>query len=237
MLEVQDLVVGYGEEEVLHGVSIQVSQGECLAILGPNGAGKTTLLKTVMGVLRPRRGKILFRDQEITGRPPSEILKSGVSYVPQGGSVLAQMTVKENLELGAYTVTDKSRTAERMRRVFQTFPILEERREAKAGTLSGGERQMLAIGRALMLEPTVMMLDEPSVGLAPKLILFIFDKIKAMHDSGTTVVLVEQNVRRALEISDRAYVLEAGSIKMHGTPAELVKDEAVRDYYLGKLLR
>jgi len=237
MLEVQDLVVGYGEEEVLHGVSIQVSQGECLAILGPNGAGKTTLLKTVMGVLRPRRGKILFRDQEITGRPPSEILKSGVSYVPQGGSVLAQMTVKENLELGAYTVTDKSRTAERMRRVFQTFPILEERREAKAGTLSGGERQMLAIGRALMLEPTVMMLDEPSVGLAPKLIVFIFDKIKAMHDSGTTVVLVEQNVRRALEISDRAYVLEAGSIKMHGTPAELVKDEAVRDYYLGKLLR
>ena len=235
LLDVENMASGYGEEEILHEVSFGVRSGEAVGMLGPNGAGKSTLLKTIMGLIKPYRGNILFQGENITGWPPHKILKVGISYVPQGGSVLAQMTVRENLEVGAYVVKDKATVNERMQRVFETFPVLNERESGKAGNLSGGERQMLAIGRALMLEPKLLMLDEPSLGLAPKLVSLMFSKIKEMNATGTAVLLIEQNARKALEIIQRAYILNAGLISKEGSSQEFLASEDIQSYYLGKL--
>jgi len=231
MLTVKDIHVYYGPIHAIKGVSFEVNDGEIVALIGANGAGKSTILKTVSGLLHPKTGSIEFNGEDITKVEPHKIVKKGLAHVPEGRRIFLRMTVMENLEMGAFT--QKSVREEDLERIFERFPRLKERRKQIAGTLSGGEQQMLAIGRALMSHPKLLMLDEPSMGLAPILVEQIFEIIKELNDSGTTILLVEQNAGMALEIADRAYVLETGNITLSGTGAELMCSEEVRKAYLG----
>ncbi|SRR5581483_5820310 len=227
------LRAGYGEIDVLQQVSIEVRRAEIVSLIGPNGAGKSTVLKTVMGLLRPREGRVRFDGTDITGWRTDRVVQRGLAYVPQGRIVFQQMTVQENLEMGAFTVDDRARVRASMERVYTLFPRLGERRTQKAGTMSGGEQQMLAIGRALMIEPRALLLDEPSLGLSPLFVDLIFDKIAELRAQGMTLLMVEQNAARALELSDRGYVLELGRNRFEGTGHELLADPRVRQLYLG----
>jgi branched-chain amino acid transport system ATP-binding protein len=233
ILRLKNVVSGYEGSEVLHGVSIEVPREQIVSILGPNGAGKTTLLKTVMGILKPTSGQIIFEDNDVTSNSPRKNLQRGITYVPQGKSLYPWMTVEDNIKAGAYILRSRTLVEERIARVFELFPRLYERRSAYAGVLSGGERQMLAIGRALMLQPKLMMLDEPSLGLDPKFLSAVYQKVRDLNKSGTTILLVEQNVKKALEVSNFAYVLEGGEMKLSGTPELLSSQEAIRNVYLG----
>jgi len=231
MLTVNDIHVYYGPIHAIKGVSFDVQDGEIVALIGANGAGKTTILKTVSGLLHPKTGSIVFGGEDITKTEPHKIVKKGLAHVPEGRRIFLQMTVMENLEMGAFT--QKGVSEEDLERVFEHFPRLKERRKQIAGTLSGGEQQMLAIGRALMSHPKLLMLDEPSMGLAPILVEQIFQIIEDLNQAGTTILLVEQNAGMALEIADRAYVLETGNITLQGTGEELMRSEEVRKAYLG----
>lgn len=233
MLKVEDINVYYGAIHAIKGISLDVPDGEIVALIGSNGAGKSTTLRTISGLLKPKTGKIIYGDQDITGMPAHKIVGMGLCQVPEGRHVFANMTVLENLELGAYLRNDKAGIAQDMEDVFRKFPRLLERKNQLSGTLSGGEQQMLAMGRALMSRPKLLLLDEPSMGLAPLLIKEIFNIIKEINASGTTVLLVEQNANMALSIADKAYVLETGRIALSGTAKELASSEAVRKAYLG----
>jgi neutral amino acid transport system ATP-binding protein len=231
LLETEDLVSGYVPEvDILNGVSIRVNEGEIVTVIGPNGAGKSTLAKTIFGLLTPRRGRILFRGEEISGRKPHDISHMGLSYVPQLDNVFPSLTVEENLEMGSL---DQSRTDEQIQRMYELFPRLGERRTQTAGTMSGGERQMLAMARALMPDPQVLLLDEPSAGLAPAFVEAIFQKIQEINRAGVTLVMVEQNARRALSMSSCGYVLDVGENRFEGPGPELLEDPKVAELYLG----
>ena len=231
-LEVEDIVSGYGEGDILHGVSLWMEKEEMVSIIGPNGAGKSTLLKTIVGLLRPRQGSIRFRGITISGRKPAEISRLGVCYVPQEENVFPTLTVVENLEMGAYIVEDGVR--ERVDQIYNIFPILRERRLVKAGTLSGGERQMLAMGMALMVSPGLLILDEPSAGLGPSLVEEIFDKIQEINKAGVAILMVEQNAWKSLQIAQRAYILVMGRNRMDGTAREFLENPEIRESFLGK---
>ncbi|WP_298593258.1 ABC transporter ATP-binding protein [uncultured Mitsuokella sp.] len=233
MLQIDHIDVFYGAIHALKGVSLEVQTGEIVTLIGANGAGKSTTLRTISGLLAPKAGTIAFLGADITGKKAHEIVKDGISQVPEGRRVFAEMTVLENLELGAFTRTDKAGIASDLEMVFARFPRLKERRAQLAGTLSGGEQQMLAMGRALMSRPKLLLLDEPSMGLAPLLIREIFDIIADINKEGTTVLLVEQNANMALSIASRAYVLETGRITLSGAAKELAASEDVRKAYLG----
>jgi len=233
MLKVDNLQVYYGAIHALQGVSFHLEQGEIVALIGANGAGKSTVLNTISGILRPREGSVSFEDQEIHTTPPQDIVRKGVIQVPEGRKVFSRMSVAENLEMGAYTQTDRSTINRDAEAVFERFPRLRERRNQLGGTLSGGEQQMLAIGRSLMAHPKLLLLDEPSMGLSPILVEQIFDIIQDINAQGTSILLVEQNAQMALAVADRAYVLETGTITMQGTGDELLKDPNVRKAYLG----
>ena len=230
MLEVKDLQVYYGVIQALKGISFHVNQGEVIALIGANGAGKTTTLQTLTGILSPKSGSIVFEGKDLTRTPAHKIVEMGMAHVPEGRRVFADMSVYENLLLGAYTRKDKAEIAESLASVYKRFPRLEERKGQRAGTLSGGEQQMLAMGRALMSRPRIILMDEPS----PIFVNEIFDIIREVSESGTTVLLVEQNAKKALSIADRAYVLETGSITMDGKAEDLLNDEAVQKAYLGE---
>ena len=232
MLEVNDINVYYGNIHAIHGVSFNVQKGEIVTLIGANGAGKSTILKTVSGLLRSKTGNISFLDSEIGSVAPHNIVKRGLIQVPEGRRIFLRMSVQQNLEMGSYT-NERGTLNERLEDVFVRFPRLKERRRQLGGTLSGGEQQMLAIGRALMSSPTLLMLDEPSMGLAPLLVEQIFDIIRELNESGVTILLVEQNARMALSIADRGYVLETGRVVATATADALLHDEAVRRAYLG----
>ena len=231
ILKVEDMHVYYGAIHAVKGVSFEVGEGEIVALIGANGAGKSTILKTVSGLLHPRSGHITFMDKNIAHTDAHKLVRQGLAHVPEGRRIFLQMSVQDNLEMGAYTKKEVSKAD--LERMFELFPRLKERRKQVAGTLSGGEQQMLAMSRALMSHPKLLMLDEPSMGLAPILVDQIFDIIKELHAAGTTILLVEQNASKALEIADRAYVLETGNITLSGTGAELAKSDEVRKAYLG----
>lgn len=233
MLEVKDIDVYYGAIHALKKLSITVEQGSIVTLIGANGAGKTTTLKTISGLLRPRTGSITFKGQELTKVPPEKIVGLGISQVPEGRRVFASMSVQENLEMGAYLRTDKKGVASDMENVFTRFPRLKERYKQLAGTLSGGEQQMLAIGRALMARPELLLMDEPSMGLAPLLVKEIFEIIQDINQRGTTILLVEQNANMALSIAHQAYVIETGEIVLSGSAQELMNSEEVKKAYLG----
>ncbi|MBE6094151.1 MAG: ABC transporter ATP-binding protein [Schwartzia succinivorans] len=233
MLEIKDIHVYYGAIHAIKGVSLSVRQGEIVTLIGSNGAGKSTTLRTISGLLKPKEGDILFEGESIAGRPAQDIVKAGISQVPEGRRIFANMTVMENLELGAFSRSDADGIEADMHMVFKRFPRLLERKEQAAGTLSGGEQQMLAMGRALMSHPRLLLLDEPSMGLAPLLIREIFSIIEDINRAGTTVLLVEQNANMALSIAHRAYVLETGRIALSGDAKELAASEEVRKAYLG----
>ena len=233
MLEVEDLHVAYGEIRALRGISLRVEEGEIVALLGNNGAGKTTTLKAISGLLPPRAGTIRLAGEPLVGIPPHAIAARGVAHVPEGRRMFTRLSVEDNLALGAYVRRDGG-IAQDLERVFALFPRLRERRDQLAGTLSGGEQQMLAIARGLMLRPRILLLDEPSMGLAPLLVEQIFDTIRDINREGTTVLLVEQNAAMALEVASRAYVLEQGAIALEGSAEALQADEAVRKAYLGE---
>jgi branched-chain amino acid transport system ATP-binding protein len=232
ILESRDLVAGYGKSQVLHRVSMEVRAGEIVTMVGANGAGKSTMLRSIFGLTDIRSGVVRFKGQDITGARPHHIVAMGLAFVPQERSIFPSLTVYENLEMGGYTMSG-DKVLENIEKVFQHFPRLKERYQQKAGTLSGGERQMLGIARGLMIEPELLMLDEPSLGLAPKIVETVFEQIELIHESGTTIFLVEQNARRALSIADRAYVLELGQIRHQGTGQELLSDPEVQRAYLG----
>ena len=232
MLEVKDINVYYGAIHAIKGISFEVNQGEIVTLIGANGAGKSTTLKTISGLLHSTTGSVSFQGETITGMPPHKLVSKGLAQVPEGRAVFLQMTVEENLEMGAYT-RPNGEIDPGLERVYAQFPRLKERRKQIAGTLSGGEQQMLAMGRALMSSPKLMMLDEPSMGLAPILVEQIFDIIKSLHKAGTTILLVEQNARMALSVADRGYVLETGKIVTSGSGQELLDDESVKKAYLG----
>ena len=234
MLTVEDINVYYGAIHAIKGISLSVAKGGITTLIGSNGAGKSTTLHTISGLLKPKTGKITFEGQDITGKPAHKIVGMGLSQVPEGRHVFANMTVMENLDLGAYLRTDKEEINKDLTDVFTKFPRLLERKDQIAGTLSGGEQQMLAMGRALMSRPRLMLLDEPSMGLAPLLVQEIFNIIKEINASGTTVLLVEQNAKKALAIADRAYVLETGRITLSGKASDLINDEKVKKAYLGE---
>lgn len=233
LLVLRDVSAGYGAIEILHGVSLHVDEGEIVAVIGPNGAGKSTTFKVIMGLINHLGGEVEYRGRSLVGERPDRILGVGLAYVPQGRVVFAQLTVTENLEMGAYLERDNARIKDTMDYVFTLFPRLAERRRQLAGSMSGGEQQMLAMGRGLMMRPKMMMLDEPSLGLSPRLVDEVFDKTVAMARGGLTVMLVEQNAARALEISDRGYVLELGRNRYEGTGQELLSNPDVRTIYLG----
>ncbi|WP_091833205.1 ABC transporter ATP-binding protein [Propionispira arboris] len=233
MLKVEDINVYYGAIHAIKGISLEVNEGEIVTLIGANGAGKSTILRTISGLLKPKIGKIEFEGQNIAGIAAQRIVKSGISQVPEGRRIFANMTVMENLDLGAYVRSDKAGIQEDLKMVFARFPRLEERKTQEAGTLSGGEQQMLAMGRALMSRPRLLLLDEPSMGLAPLLIKEIFSIIQDINKTGTTVLLVEQNANMALSIANRAYVLETGRITLAGAAKDLAASEAVRKAYLG----
>ena len=234
MLEVRDLQVYYGMIHAIKGISFDVNQGEVIALIGANGAGKTTTLHTITGLLAPKSGSVLFEGKDITKVPAHKIVSMGMAHVPEGRRVFAELSVYENLKMGAYTRKDKKEIEESLANVYKRFPRLEERKNQMAGTLSGGEQQMLAMVRALMSKPKIILMDEPSMGLSPIFVNEIFDIIRAVSESGTTVLLVEQNAKKALSISDRAYVLETGTITMSGKAKDLLEDEAVKKAYLGE---
>lgn len=234
MLEVKDLHVHYGMIEAIKGISFEVNQGEIIALIGANGAGKTTILHTISGLLKPSQGTVFFQDREITRMPGHKIVSLGMAHVPEGRRVFAQLSVYENLLMGAYTRKDKEEIQNTLRMVYDRFPRLEERMNQMAGTLSGGEQQMLAMGRALMSKPGIILMDEPSMGLSPIFVNEIFDIIESVSKSGTTVLLVEQNAKKALAIADRAYVLETGNIVLSGGAEELMNNDSVKKAYLGE---
>ena len=231
LLKVEDINVYYGAIHAIKGVSFEVDEGEIVTLIGANGAGKSTTLKTVSGLLRSKTGSITFEDKDISNVAPHKLVAQGLAHVPEGRRVFLQMTVEENLEMGAY-VKNKSVEGD-LAKVYELFPRLRERRRQVAGTLSGGEQQMLAMGRALMSSPKLMMLDEPSMGLAPILVDQIFDIIQSLHKAGTTILLVEQNAQMALSVADRGYVLETGKVVKSAPAQELLKDESVKAAYLG----
>ena len=231
MLKVDNIHVYYGAIHAVKGVSLEVNDGDIVALIGANGAGKSTVLKTISGLMHPRSGSIQFDGQDISHTDAYKLVRHGLAHVPEGRRIFLQMTVQENLEMGAFTKKDVSK--EDLERMFALFPRLKERRKQIAGTLSGGEQQMLAMSRALMSHPKLLMLDEPSMGLAPILVDQIFDIIKELHAAGTTILLVEQNATKALQIADRAYVLETGSVSLSGTGMELAQSDEVRKAYLG----
>ena len=233
LLELRGIEAGYGFIQILHGVSLHVNEGEVVSVIGPNGAGKSTMFKAIMGFIAYRGGEVVFDGRNLVGQSPDRILALGLGYVPQGRVVFSQMTVRENLEMGAYLERDRAKVRASMEYVFSLFPRLAERRRQLAGTMSGGEQQMLAMGRALMMRPKMMMLDEPSLGLSPRLVDEVFDKMIEMARTGLTTMLVEQNAARALEISDRGYVLELGRNRFEGTGRELLENPEVRSMYLG----
>ena len=234
MLEVTDLQVYYGVIQALKGISFEVNEGEVIALIGANGAGKTTILHTVTGLINQKAGKIEFERKDISHIPAYKIVAEGMAHVPEGRRVFAELSVYDNLMMGAYTRKDKKEIAETLAMVYKRFPRLEERKKQMAGTLSGGEQQMLAMGRALMSKPKIILMDEPSMGLSPIFVNEIFDIIKAVSASGTTVLLVEQNAKKALSIADRAYVLETGKIILEGDAKVLMNDERVKKAYLGE---
>ena len=233
LLRAANLTAGYGKMPILHGVTLEVARGEMVSVIGPNGAGKSTAFKTIVGFLRPTSGSVTFDGQDITALRPEQVLHRGLAYVPQGRIVFPQMTVLENLEMGAYIERDGRRIAEALERVYGLFPILAERRRQRAGTMSGGEQQMVAIGRALMTTPKLVMLDEPSLGLSPKFVSLIFERLTEMKRTGYTLVVVEQNAARALAVADRGYVLELGRNRLEGTGQSLLDDPEVKRLYLG----
>ena len=233
MLVVDDVFSGYGKSQVLHGVSLSVDEGEIVALIGANGAGKTTLLKTISGLVQARSGTIRFQDTEIQNLSAHRIVESGVSQVAEGRAMLKRMTVLENLRIGAHVRKDKE-VGQDIEQIFSKFPVLGERHNQLAGLLSGGEQQMLAIGRALMARPRILLLDEPSLGLAPMVVTEIFRTLRALRDDEKTIFLVEQNARRALQVADRGYVLERGQITLEGTGRRLLDDEKIQQTYLGK---
>jgi ABC-type branched-subunit amino acid transport system ATPase component len=235
VLAVEDLVAGYVPEvDILTGVRFTVRDGEIATLIGPNGAGKSTLIKSIFGLLPPRQGRVMLRDEDLTGLRPHSITRRGMSYVPQLENVFQSLTVEENLEMGAL---EQSKAKEGMARVYEFFPRLGERRSQAAGTMSGGERQMLAMGRALMPDPQVLLLDEPSAGLAPAFVEAIFEKVEEVNKDGVTIVMVEQNARRALAMSDRGYVLDLGQNRFEGSGQELLDDPKVAELYLGGTAR
>ena len=233
MLVVDDVFSGYGKSQVLHGVSLSVDEGEIVALIGANGAGKTTLLKTISGLVQTRSGTIKFQNTEIQTLSAHRIVESGVSQVAEGRAMLKRMTVLENLRIGAHVRKDKE-VRQDIDQIFSKFPVLGERHDQLAGLLSGGEQQMLAIGRALMARPRILLLDEPSLGLAPMVVTEIFRTLRALRDDEKTIFLVEQNARRALQVADRGYVLERGQITLEGTGQRLLNDETIQQTYLGK---
>lgn len=234
MLEVKDLQVYYGMIQAIKGVSFHVNEGEVIALIGANGAGKTTILHTVSGLLAPKAGSVTFEGTDIVKVPGHKIVSMGMAHVPEGRRVFAQLSVLQNLKMGAYTRRDKEEINQTLKTVFERFPRLEERQNQMAGTLSGGEQQMLAMGRALMSHPKIILMDEPSMGLSPIFVNEIFDIIQQVSKSGTTVLLVEQNAKKALSIADRAYVLETGKIVLEGNASELLNDDSIKKAYLGE---
>ncbi|WP_017756706.1 ABC transporter ATP-binding protein [Calidifontibacillus oryziterrae] len=235
MLKVDQIDVYYGNIQALKEVSLQVNEGEIVTLIGANGAGKSTLLKTLSGLLKPKSGKIEYLGSSISGKPAQSIVKNGISHVPEGRRVFANMTVEENLELGAFLRKDKQEIRKDFEKVYELFPRLLERKKQQSGTLSGGEQQMLAMGRALMARPKLLLLDEPSMGLAPLLVKTIFNIIEEINKTGTTILLVEQNANMALSIANRAYVIETGRVVVSGTAAELQASEQIKEAYLGGL--
>lgn len=233
MLKVENLNVYYDSIHALKGVSLEVNQGEIVTLIGANGAGKSTLLKTLSGLLRPKEGTIEYLDKSIVGKPAQAIVKAGISHVPEGRRVFAEMSVEENIELGAFLRKDKDGIQQDFQKVYETFPRLYERRKQSAGTLSGGEQQMLAMGRAIMARPKLLLLDEPSMGLAPLMVQTIFKVIKEINQEQTTILLVEQNANMALSVANRAYVIETGRVILSGTAEELYASEEIKDAYLG----
>lgn len=234
MLEVKDLHVHYGMIEAIKGIDFEVNKGEVIALIGANGAGKTTTLHTVTGLIAPSKGEILYEGKDISKMPGHKIVSLGMAHVPEGRRVFAQLSVYENLLMGAYTRKDKEEIQNTLRMVYDRFPRLEERKNQMAGTLSGGEQQMLAMGRALMSHPSIILMDEPSMGLSPIFVNEIFDIIQQVSKTGTTVLLVEQNAKKALSIADRAYVLETGKIVLSGDAKELMNDDSIKKAYLGE---
>jgi branched-chain amino acid transport system ATP-binding protein len=234
MLKVDGIYTQYGKIKVLNNVSFEINAGEIVALIGTNGAGKSTFLKTVSGLIRPTRGRVTLLDKDIHGMAPEKIVRAGIAHVPEGRHVFARQTVQTNLEMGAFIRTDTAEIKKDMERYFDIFPILGERRNQPAGTLSGGEQQMLAIARGLMARPRLLLLDEPSMGLAPFLVNEIFRIVGQLHEQGIAIVLVEQNVKKALKITQRAYVMELGQILYHGKSSDLIEDDRVRKSYLGE---
>lgn len=234
MLSVKDLEVHYGVIKAIKGVSFDVNEGEVIALIGANGAGKTTILHTISGLLKPTAGSVMFEGQDITKVPAHKIVSLGMAHVPEGRRVFSQLSVLQNLKMGAYTRNDKAEMEETLQMIYKRFPRLEERKNQTAGTLSGGEQQMLAMGRALMSHPRIILMDEPSMGLSPIFVEEIFNIIRDISAEGTTVLLVEQNAKKALQIANRAYVLETGNIILSGDANELMNDESVKKAYLGE---
>lgn len=233
LLAVDDLFVNYGVINAVKGVSFNINEGEIVSLIGANGAGKSTILKTISGLLRPKSGKITYEDQEIQTKSAPKVVADGISQVPEGRHIFAGLTVMENLQMGSFLVKDRAKIKQNFDEVFERFPILKQRKNQDAATLSGGEQQMLAMGRALMANPKLILLDEPSMGLAPIFINEIFDIIKEINKQGTTVLLIEQNAKKALSIADRGYVLATGKIQMTGTGDELLANKDVQKAYLG----
>ena len=234
MLEINDIHVNYGMIHAIKGISFSVDKGEIIALIGANGAGKTTTLHTISGLLRPKSGNIMFEGTDITKVAPHKIVSMGIAQVPEGRRVFAQLSVLDNLKMGAFTRSDVSEKEKSLEMVFSRFPRLKERANQLAGTLSGGEQQMLAMGRALMSRPKIILMDEPSMGLSPLLVSEVFDIIESISKSGTTVLLVEQNAKKALSIADRAYVLETGNIALSGKAEDLINNDSVKKAYLGE---
>ena len=234
MLEIKDIEVYYGMIQAIKGISFEVNEGEVIALIGANGAGKTTTLHTITGLLSPKKGSVIFEGKDITKVPAHKIVSLGIAHVPEGRRVFAELTVYENLKMGAYTRKDKDEIEKTLEMVYKRFPRLEERKNQLAGTLSGGEQQMLAMGRALMSHPKIIVMDEPSMGLSPILVNEIFDIIQEVSKSGTTVLLVEQNAKKALSIADRAYVLETGKIVLEGKASDLLNNDSIKKAYLGE---
>ncbi len=235
LLEIENVHTYYGQIHALKGISIEVDKGEIVTLIGANGAGKSTLLRTTSGLLRPKEGSIRFSGEELSWLPPHEIVAKGVVQVPEGRRVFGRLTVRENLEMGAFAITDQRLIKKNMERVFSLFPKLKERQGQVAGTLSGGEQQMLATGRALMANPRLLLLDEPSMGLAPLLVEGIFETIRKLYEEGTTILLVEQNARMALQVASRGYVLQSGMVVLSDSAKNLQQNEMVRKAYLGEM--
>ena len=233
MLELHQVTAGYGAFTALWDVSLRVAQGEAVAVVGPNGAGKTTLLRAISGLIAPRAGRIAFEGAELAGRPAYEVVAHGIAHVPEGRRLFPQLTVAENLKMGAFLPSARAHFRESLERVYALFPVLAERPNQRAGSLSGGEQQMLAVGRALMSRPKLILFDEPSMGLAPVMVLRLFDLIRRVREEGYTILVVEQNVRQVLKLVDRAYLLEVGRIKIEGRAADLAEQDFVRQAYVG----